>query len=106
MRHQCCARLDGRFKHARHHVIRPASRNDGLVNQFNGFHAAHFGARVRVDNGSVARRHHADSIVENDRRGISDRRNGRDNTERRPFMHGQPVIARKGFRFENFDARC
>ena len=67
VRHQRGSSIDSRIEHARHHVIGSTCRDNGLVNQLDRLHAAHFGAWMGIDHRCIAGGHHADRVVEDHR---------------------------------------
>ena len=83
-----CARLDRGLDHRAQHVGRPPRPLDRLVQEGHRARAHAFGRRVGVEHHGVARRHHAEGVVEDRLRGVGARRDGARPPRRAPAPPG------------------
>ena len=105
MGHHLLGRFKGWFRYGDHQIADAAAAENNLFNQADELERDLFRSRMRAEVDAVARRQHADAVVDDGFRRVGARRDGADNAKRRIFKEHHAAVAGQRGGGEVFYAR-
>ena len=105
MGHHLLGGFKRRFRHGDHQIADAAAAEGNLFNQADEFQRDLFCSRMRAEIDAVARRQHADAVVDDGLRRVGARRDRPDNAKRRILKQHHAAVAGQRGGGEVFHAR-